>query len=232
MSHELRTPLNSILLLSNGFIKNKSNNLNEKQIKHAEIINSQGMILLDLINDVLDLSKIEAGIDNFNIEKIEIEEYKVRFEDLFAHTFKKENLSLVISFNKDLPQYFISDILKIEQITRNLISNAIKFTKEGNITINFRRANETDLSEFKDKLILSVKDSGIGIKKEEHEMIFKPFAQADGGITREFGGTGLGLAISSKLSNLIGGEMRVKSEFGKGSEFLLIFPENLKTGAN
>lgn len=217
MSHELRTPLNSIILLSRILLNKTKSNLIESDKEKITIINKAGQELLYLINDILDLSKIEEGKMTVNVEEIEsydlINEIRQMFEGLAKE--KKLNLSVEDLVNSKLR----GDIHKISQILRNLVSNAIKFTDYGSVKIKV----------FKDEynpntVIFMVSDTGIGITPEQQSIIFDEFQQGDNSISRKYGGTGLGLSISKKLAELLDGEIRVRSEIGKGSEFLLKIP--------
>ena len=212
MSHEIRTPLNAIL----GFIQLlQKKELDEESKKYIDVIADSSQSLLSVLNDILDLSKIEAG--KLNIEKIEFEptkEFKNIIE-LFKVKADEKNIKLVCSFNT--PYYIKSDPVRIKQVLLNLLSNAIKFTPENKkIYVNI---------EIKEnKLCISVKDEGIGIPKDKIDKIFEPFTQADDSTTRKFGGTGLGLSISSQIIKLLGGELKVKSQENKGSEFYVEIP--------
>lgn len=219
MSHELRTPLNSLLLLSKSFASNMDGNLSTEQIEQANIIYKGGKDLLQLINDILDLSKVEAG--KLNIQKEEtliteiIEDLKRQFEPLV----QEKGLKFIIE-NKSSVSAFFTDSHRLKQIIRNLISNAIKFTKEGSVTLEISKAkqNNNDVIEFK------VIDTGIGIEKNKFNDIFGAFQQAYGNTDRIYGGTGLGLTICRELARLLGGEIHLESEIGKGSTFTVILP--------
>ncbi len=227
MSNDLRTHLNVILLLTCIFVKNKLKNLNEKQVKNAELIYSQGDVLLELINDILDLSKIEAKKMKLVMSKIETDTMKLYFEDQFSLMTKSKGLELEVNFNDDIPKYLYSDISKINQIAKNFVSNAIKFTPTGKVIISLRNLTlEDKVDNYQNKLLLSVKDTGIGIKEEQKEKIFTPFEQASGSTSKKYGGTGLGLSISKELAYIIGGEIKLYSKYDEGSEFCLIFPIN------
>lgn len=219
MSHELRTPLNSIILLSSLLQKNSKKTLNVDDIKKAKTIFESGNDLLKLINDILDLSKVESGkmqviIDTFNSADF-LSQIKDTFE--FIAIDKGLKFNIVDEYNGIIN----NDRDRISQIVKNLISNAFKFTKEGSITLKISKSYEKDF-------IISVIDTGIGIAANKQELIFKAFTQADGGTSREFGGTGLGLSISRELSKLLGGFITLKSEEGIGSTFSVELP-NLKS---
>lgn len=220
MSHELRTPLNSILLLSRLMAENPNNNLNTDQIEYANVIQNSGKGLLTLINEILDLSKIEAGKMELEFAEINIIELVNEFRLMFEPVAKDKNILFKITTQNTTAEEFETDRLRLEQILRNLISNALKFTKKGSVILDV----------YNDDLYItfSVKDTGIGVAKENQQTIFEAFQQADGSTRRQYGGTGLGLSISRQLTNLLGGEITVNSDEGKGSEFKLIIPLNRK----
>lgn len=216
MSHELKTPLNSIIVISSIMSKNKNKKLDDEQVKNMKIINNCGNDLLVLINDILDISKIEAGEITINLSKTNMNQL---IEDLITEMqpLAVEKELLLIS-NCLLNQIFLlTDSSRIKQILKNLISNAIKFTKDGKI--------EVILEENANDLTIKVIDEGIGIAKEKLQHIFERFKQADGSTTRKYGGTGLGLAISKELALLLGGDIKAFSEIEKGSTFELILPK-------
>ena len=217
MSHELRTPLNSILLLSRLLSENHEHNLSAEQIEYANVIQSSGKGLLTLIDEILDLSKIEAGKMELEYDDVKISAVAEELEALFAPIAKDKGIEFSISVSDDAPGTLETDRLRLDQILRNLISNALKFTKRGTVQLNIGKQNEF--------ITFSVRDTGIGIPREKHQTIFDAFQQADGSTRRQFGGTGLGLSISRELAKLLGGEIRLESEEGKGSEFTLILPE-------
>lgn len=217
MSHELRTPLNSLLILSKDLSENKLKNLNHDQVESAEIIYKSGRDLLALINEVLDLSKIEAGKMALNIERFSL---KYFIDDLmrdFKHDAEHKGLNLIYKFDKDLPEFIRSDSQRLNQILKNLLSNAIKFTQKGTVDLSIKRYSEN-------ALIISVADSGIGIQEEKQTAIFEAFQQADGGTSRKYGGTGLGLSISRELAKLLKAEITLSSRMNEGSTFSLIIP--------
>lgn len=224
MSHELRTPLNSIILLSKMMANNSDQHLNEQEAHHAEIIHSAGQELLRLINDVLDLSKIEAGRMELHIGTISSQDLLTELYSLFEHTAKEQNLA----FNIDdkLHGDFVSDMNRLSQIVRNLLSNAFKFTKTGGITLSIEHSNNPQYP-----IRIAVKDTGIGIAEEKRKVIFEAFQQADGSISRQYGGTGLGLSISLRFAQLLGGTIELNSAVGQGSEFALLLPETLSANA-
>jgi signal transduction histidine kinase/DNA-binding response OmpR family regulator/CHASE3 domain sensor protein len=234
MSHELRTPLNSILVLSDILASNKGvANLSDKQLEYARTINSSGKDLLRLINDVLDLSKIEAGKMDINFEEIYIEELKLHVEHSFSAVAAQKGLELKINIEKGVPETIISDPYRIQQILNNLLSNAFKFTHKGSVEVNISKnavQYQKPLDMNKENLIsFSVTDSGIGIPSEKQNLIFEAFKQSDGTTSRKYGGTGLGLSISRELAHLLGGNIYIESEEGKGSTFTLVIPNGGKT---
>lgn len=239
MSHELRTPLNSILILSKLLQENQKANLSSEQVENAKIINSSGQDLLNLINDILDLSKVEAGKLEINIEQIGIDTVAKNLEASFSAIAKNKGLNFSIIIDPNCPKYINSDPLRLEQILKNFLSNAIKFTEKGNIELSFElignKASQLNYKKLNAKtdLAISVKDSGIGIPLEKQNLIFEAFQQVDGTITRRFGGTGLGLTIARSLADKLGGEILVASEEGQGSTFTLCIPAlTLSTEAN
>ncbi len=227
MSHELRTPLNSIIVLSQLLNENKKNHLDEKEQEFARTINSSGLDLLDLINDILDLSKIESGAIELIPERLYFDHLIDFVKGTFEPLIQEKGLELKIEKDPGLPEYFITDVQRVQQIVKNLMSNAIKFTQKGSITLKITKA--FDEKTKKEMVAISVIDTGIGIPKDKQELIFEAFKQADGTTSRKYGGTGLGLSISKNFSELLGGFMQLKSQEGKGSEFILYLPFELKT---
>lgn len=218
MSHELRTPLNSILLLSRLLSENNDSNMNEEQIEFAKVIQSSGNGLLGLIDEILDLSKIEAGKMELELMDITINEVTGSLNDLFHEVAKEKGIEFKI-LSKDAPMVIKTDKMRLEQILKNLISNAIKFTSKGSVTLEIKK-NPKDA-----KLIsFIVKDTGIGIPREKQPLIFEAFQQADGSTKRKYGGTGLGLSISRELAKLLKGEITLISNVDQGSEFTLSIP--------
>ncbi len=218
MSHELRTPLNSILLLSRLLSENNESNLSAEQIEFAKVIQSSGNGLLGLIDEILDLSKIEAGKMELEVMDISTREISENMKGLFTEVAKQKNLKFIIDAD-DAPLILRSDKMRLEQILKNLISNALKFTSEGSVSLRIARHSTDDRF-----VCFSVKDTGIGIPHEKQPLIFEAFQQADGSTKRKYGGTGLGLSISRELAKLLKGELTVKSEVGSGSEFTLCLP--------
>ncbi len=224
MSHELRSPLNSLLLLAKTLENNYKNNLYKDQLKSINIIKSSGMELLSLINDLLDLARIEAGKMPVNIRNISIEEIKTSIINSFDQMIREKSLELIFDIDESINYTIKSDFQRIMQILKNLISNAVKFTNEGSITIRIKPASlDVDLSlsglSHSRALEFSVSDTGIGIPKDKQKAIFEDFQQAELDTCAKYGGTGLGLSISEKLSFLLGGEMKLTSTVNMGSTF-------------
>ena len=229
MSHELRTPLNSLLILSRDLADNKNKNLTEDQVESAEIIYNSGNDLLNLINDILDLSKIEAGKTEVFIEDVKIEDIIQNTENYFKLMINRKGLDFNINVEENVPEIIKSDSKKIQQIIKNLMSNAIKFTSQGSISLKFsipKPEENIDLPGLKNNeiLVISVTDTGIGIPENKQRDIFEAFQQADGSTSRKFGGTGLGLSISRELSKLLGGTLKLKSKVNEGSTFTVYLP--------
>ena len=218
MSHELRTPLNSSLILAKLLSENRPGNLTPEQVKYARTIESAGNDLLTLINDVLDLSKIEDGHMEVSPVKVTMTEISGVMRDTFEPIARDKGLKLVIDVEPGAPASMETDPQRLEQILKNLLSNALKFTDKGGVTLKIGRGPRAQVS-FK------VTDTGIGIPAEKRRIIFDPFFQGDATTSRKYGGTGLGLSISRNLARLLGGEMRLVSEPGKGSTFTLLVPE-------
>ena len=230
MSHELRTPLNSILILGQQLAENTAGNLQPKQIEFARNIHSAGSDLLNLINDILDLSKIESGTVTVEAEEISFASLKESVERSFRHIAESKNLPFVVEFDWDLPGFFTSDLKRLQQIIKNLLSNAFKFTLRGEVRMKVRQVKDgwssdhPSLNRAEQVIALAISDTGIGIPPEKQRLVFEAFQQADAGTSRKFGGTGLGLAISRELASLLGGEIRLTSKPGEGSTFTLYLP--------
>ncbi|TAF32594.1 MAG: response regulator [Cytophagales bacterium] len=218
MSHELRTPLNSIILLSDMLRRNAQGRLDRKDTQKAGIIYQSGNDLLSLINDLLDISKIEAGKMVVNIHHFHTRELKEEMSGLFADLADQKKVDFII--RDEINTELMNDKDKIAQVLKNFLSNAFKFTKKGSVTLSIRPSGRTDLP-----VIMGVRDTGIGIPKEKQQLIFEAFQQADGSVSREFGGTGLGLSIAREMARLLGGEVHLDSEEGKGSEFYILLPK-------
>ena len=229
MSHELRTPLNSLLILSKMLADNKGGNLSTDQVESAQVIYRSGTDLLLLINEILDLSKIEAGKMDIHSRPFNLSQLHNKLKSDFKHSADEKGIELEFILKDNSPESIESDLLRVEQILKNLISNAIKFTRAGKVTIetglpstsvNLTRSGLNSA----DSIFISVTDTGIGIPQEKLKLIFQAFQQADGSTAREFGGTGLGLSISKELAHLLGGEIQVQSNPGSGSTFTLFLP--------
>ncbi len=218
MSHELRTPLNSSLILSRLLADNAKGNLDEQQTRHAELIYSSGKDLLALINDILDLSKVEAGRLEIRPEETSLKRLAHGLDVLFQPQAAEKRLAFEVRVASDAPVHFVSDTQRVEQVLKNLLSNAFKFTSAGAVSLSIEPADGG--------VAFVVSDSGIGISPEQQGIIFEAFRQADGSINRHFGGTGLGLSISRNLAEVLGGHIQVRSEAGKGSQFTLWLPLN------
>lgn len=221
MSHELRTPLNSILLLSRLLGENNDSNLKPEQVEFAKVIQSSGNSLLLLIDDILDLSKIESGKMELEYETVALEEIAHDINMIFAPIADEKHIRFTIQLEKEAPVAIETDKLRLEQIIKNLASNAIKFTNEGYVEVSILNSPER-----RDYLDIKVKDTGIGIPNEKQQLIFEAFQQADGSTRRKYGGTGLGLSISRQLAQLLKGDIRLDSEPGAGSVFTLSIPKN------
>ncbi len=229
MSHELRTPLNSILVLSQLLMENKSQNLKPKEVEFAKTINSSGSDLLELINEILDLSKVESGKLDLHIEELYFDDLSAFVKRTFTPLTDKKKLQLNTIIREDVPGFIRTDIQRVYQVIKNLFSNAIKFTSTGSITLDVHypdpniKLEKSGLDTSK-TIAISVIDTGIGIKPDKLDLIFEAFKQADGTTSRKYGGTGLGLTISRSFSELLGGEISLESEYGKGTTFTLYLP--------
>ncbi|WP_440109145.1 CHASE3 domain-containing protein [Paenibacillus sp. QZ-Y1] len=227
MSHELRTPLNSMLILSEILAENKHQHLNSEEQKYASVIHASGKDLLNLINDILDLSKVEAGEMEVNCDDVYLESLPEAMNQYFLKTAEQKAIDFRIQLQSPLPKTIVSDEMRLHQILRNLLSNAFKFTHEGVVALTISRMSlphpekpgaETDVIAF------AVSDTGIGIADNKLLQIFDAFKQADGATARKYGGTGLGLSISQSLANLLGGSISATSREGQGSVFTLFLP--------
>lgn len=226
MSHELRTPLNSILLLSRLLSENNPKNLNPEQVEYAQVIQTSGNGLLQLIDEILDLSKIESGKLELSYETVPVAEVASGLKMMFGAMAREKNLDFNIYVADNVPPQIETDRMRLEQILKNLISNALKFTARGSIDLKISLSRKhSDFIEF------SVKDTGIGIPDDKQEAIFEAFQQADGSTKRNYGGTGLGLSISRQLARLLSGDISLKSDIDKGSEFTLYIPVDKATAA-
>lgn len=218
MSHELRTPLNSILLLSRLLAENNDQNMNDEQVEFARVIQSSGNGLLGLIDEILDLSKIEAGKMDLEFQEVATSEITGGMKNLFGEMAREKGIELKIE-DKNAPLVIKTDKMRLEQILKNLLSNAVKFTSEGAVTLEIEKSGDQG-----QQVLFKVKDTGIGIPPDKQPLIFEAFQQADGSTKRKYGGTGLGLSISRELAKLLGGEITLWSRLGEGSEFTLSLP--------
>src|SRR6266498_1181815 len=231
MSHELRTPLNSMLLLSRLLADNPEHNLSSKQIEFAQTIHSAGSDLLALIDDILDLSKIEAGRMDVEPAELRLSDIRGYVEQAFAPQAEEKGLRLTITLDPQLPPALVTDAQRLQQILRNLVSNAVKFTDAGTVELAIGVAPEgatfgvPSLDGARRVTAFSVHDTGIGISDDKLALIFEAFQQADGTTSRKYGGTGLGLSISRELARLLGGTISVASSGGEGSTFVLYLPD-------
>ncbi|MDQ3119810.1 MAG: response regulator, partial [Verrucomicrobiota bacterium] len=232
MSHELRTPLNSLLILADQLSSNPDGNLTPKQVEFAHTIRGSGKDLLKLINDILDLSKIESGTVTLDVGEVRFEELRQSMERTFRHVAEDKGLTFTIAIEESLPTAISTDAQRLEQVLKNLLSNAFKFTERGYVNLRVGLATEgwsADngmLDRADAVLAFSVSDSGIGIPTDKQTTIFEPFLQADGSTSRKYGGTGLGLAISRELARVLGGEIRIESRERRGSTFTLFLPQS------
>ena len=232
MSHELRTPLNSLLILAKLLASNEEGNLTDEQIEEAHIIHNGGLELLGLINDILDLSKVEAGKLTLVAEDVTLDSIVGRMRQQFSPVSKEKGVEFPVQVADDLPPMLHTDAQRVEQILKNLLSNAFKFTERGSVTLEVRRPEsnvETQRAslEYGRAIAFSVIDTGIGIEPSKLKDIFEAFQQEDGSIDRHYGGTGLGLTIARKFAHMLGGEIHVASQKGEGSRFTLVLPVKL-----
>ncbi|NUT61074.1 response regulator [Herbaspirillum sp. C9C3] len=218
MSHELRTPLNSTLILAKLLADNKQGNLSEEQVRFAQTISSAGNDLLALINDILDLSKMEAGKLDIVSESFVVSKMAEELKASFAMTAQQKGLGFKVEVDPGVPQRMETDMQRLGQILKNLLSNAIKFTEKGEVSLRI-------YPDAGGRIAFAVRDTGIGIGADQHQFIFEAFRQADGSTHRKYGGTGLGLSISRDLAHLLGGDIQVQSRVGEGSIFTLSLPQ-------
>ncbi|MEH1860919.1 MAG: response regulator [Nostoc sp.] len=226
MSHELRTPLNSLLILARLLADNSLNNLTDKQVEYSRTIYSAGTDLLELINDILDLAKIESGTMSLDIEQIALADLEISVEQTFRQVAHNKELSFTIERDEKLPPTIYNDSKRLQQVLKNLLANAFKFTEQGGVKLQIFQVDNSMIA-------FAVSDTGIGIPAEKQKIIFEAFQQADGTTSRKYGGTGLGLSISRELAQLLGGRIELLSEPGQGSTFTLYLPRRQeKNGQN
>src|SRR6267378_2585978 len=236
MSHELRTPLNSLLILAEQLSTNPEGNLTSKQVEFASTIRDSGVDLLKLINDILDLSKVESGTVTVDVGEVRFQEMQQNLERTFGHMAESKGLTFKIDIDEELPSAIYTDAQRLDQVLKNLLSNAFKFTERGYVKLRVApapdgwSADHPSLKRAKAVFALSVSDSGIGIPADKQATIFEAFQQADGSTSRRYGGTGLGLAISRELARLLGGEIKLESQEGHGSTFTLFLPDAYSSG--
>lgn len=232
MSHELRTPLNSLLILAQQLADNPKKHLDQKEVEYAKTIYGAGNDLLSLINEILDLSKIESGTVSLELSTILFTTVQEQIERTFAHVAKSQKVELNISLSPELPGSLVTDEKRLLQILKNLLSNAFKFTEQGSVSLRVEMVKsgwsaENDiLNQAKAVFAFIVEDTGIGISTDKQQIIFEAFQQADAGTARKYGGTGLGLSISREITRLLNGELRLaRSAMGEGSIFVLYLPQ-------
>ncbi|MFE7095397.1 HAMP domain-containing protein [Streptomyces erythrochromogenes] len=228
MSHELRTPLNSLLILAQLLAQNPTRNLTPKQVEYAGIIHSAGSDLLQLINDILDLSKVEAGKMDINPERVDLPQLLEYVDATFRPMTTQKSLDFTVTTAPDAPHDLLTDDSRLRQILRNLLSNAVKFTERGGVELRIEPATAPEIpagvSRRGPMLAFRVRDTGIGIPEQQLESVFGAFQQADGTTSRKYGGTGLGLSISREIAQLLGGAVTAESTPGQGSTFTLFLP--------
>src|SRR6266436_9732024 len=231
MSHELRTPLNSILVLGQQLSDNPDKNLTSKQVEFARTIHGAGTDLLNLISDILDLSKIESGTVSVQAEDVFFASVLEMVARPFRHEAENRRLNFEVITDSHLPRSLVTDSKRLQQVLKNLLSNAFKFTEEGGVRLSVSAVSNgwsdkhAILNGAASVIAFEVTDTGIGIPFDKQRIIFEAFQQADAGTSRKYGGTGLGLAISRELASLLGGEIQLQSLPGKGSTFILYLPQ-------
>ncbi|MFS2006884.1 HAMP domain-containing protein [Duganella sp. CT11-25] len=237
MSHELRTPLNSLLLLAEQLRQNRDQNLSDRQLEMVRVMHGSGRDLLRLINDILDLSKIEAGSATLEIEDVALAELAAELDKAFRYLAEAKALRFAIELASNLPPLLRTDGQRLKQLLANLLSNAIKFTSKGHVVLRAElahggwSADHAVLAEAPRVIAFAISDSGIGVAAGKQKLIFEAFQQADSGTARRYGGTGLGLAISREIARLLGGELVVQSEPGSGSTFVFYLPQQMQPEA-
>jgi len=230
MSHELRTPLNSLLILSQILTENAEGNLTPKQVGFSQTIHSSGSDLLDLINDILDLSKIESGTMAVDVTAVPFTDVRKFVEGTFRQVADLKGLQFTVGLDENLPPSIQTDAKRLQQVLKNLLSNAFKFTERGGVSLHARVAtsgwdeDEELLNAAGTVIAFTVHDTGIGVPRDKHKVIFEAFQQGDGTTSRKYGGTGLGLSISRQITRLLGGTIRLDSAPGEGSTFTLYLP--------
>jgi signal transduction histidine kinase/DNA-binding response OmpR family regulator/HAMP domain-containing protein len=230
MSHELRTPLNSLLILSRLLAQNSEGTLTDKQVEFAKTIHASGSDLLELINEILDLSKIESGMMDVDAVPVSLADVQSYVDRTFREVAGSKGLQFQVNLDPHTISSVITDQKRVQQVLKNLISNAIKFTEQGSVTLTIEpatsgwTAGHASLDRATNVVAFTVEDTGIGISPDKHQVIFEAFQQADGTTSRKYGGTGLGLSISREIAKLLGGEIRLRSSLGKGSAFTLYLP--------
>src|SRR4051812_10937233 len=234
MSHELRTPLNSLLILSKLLADNEPGNLDDRQIEYAQTIHQAGADLLSLINDILDLSKVEAGKMDVHPASVGLDGVGEYVDRSFRALADQKGLDFAVEIDPELPDTITTDEQRLQQVIKNLLSNALKFTEKGSVGLHVHPApervpfTEPALIDAAEVIGFSVTDTGVGIAGDKLRLIFEAFQQADGTTSRRFGGTGLGLSISREIARLLGGEIKAQSETGEGSTFTLYLPESYR----
>ena len=238
MSHELRTPLNSLLILSKLLSQNPDENLSDKQVEFAKTIFSSGSDLLELINEILDLSKIESGTMDVDVKPVQFAELQAYVDRTFRQLAVDKGLGFDVRLGEGVPAAIATDPKRLQQVLKNLLSNALKFTEQGKVDVTvgvvtegWSKDNHT-LARAQHVIAFRVSDTGIGIPADKHRIIFEAFQQADGTTSRKYGGTGLGLSISREIARLLGGEIKLSSQVGLGSSFVLYLPETFDQEAS
>ena len=232
MSHELRTPLNSLLILAQQLVENNKGHLDPKEVEFAKLIETSGNDLLSLINEILDLSKIESGTVTINVSPLTFSALEEKLESTFRPVAKNRKLEYNLTFDHDLPPIIFTDEMRLNQVLKNLLSNSFKFTDKGEVSVHVERVTSgwnpeiKSLNEAPEVYAFTVADTGIGISADKQQIIFEAFQQADGKTARRYGGTGLGLSISREIAGLLGGELKIeKSALQHGSTFVLYVPQ-------